>query len=93
MMNVGKAMMSDIWTATSIHRRGDFDHDGDVDLTDFARVQRCFTGSEQAQNEARCMIARLDEDNDVDDDDLDIFIGCATGPAVAQAPVPEAPCY
>ena len=43
----------------------DFDHDGDVDLADFAHMQTCFSG-EEPQLDPECLDARLDIDTDVD---------------------------
>lgn len=51
-----------------------------VDLADIAWLQRCFSGS-GVPTTAPCDAARLDGDNDVDDDDAAIMIANLTGPA------------
>jgi hypothetical protein len=61
--------------------RVDFDNDGDVDQSDFAVLQRCFSGSTVAQNDSTCEDALLDGDNDVDIQDLARFMTCYSGPA------------
>ncbi len=57
----------------------DFEPDGDVDLTDFARFQLCLSGAGVAQNLSSCAGARLDSDDDVDGSDLDRFLACLKG--------------
>lgn len=64
----------------------DFDGDGDVDQTDFAHLQVCFSGGGFVQDAANCRNARLDADSDVDTDDFDIFQLCMTGPGIAADP-------
>lgn len=59
---------------------GDYDNDGDVDQTDFAHLQACFSGESVPQEGEACASARLDGDLDVDDYDLIIFLGCLSGP-------------
>lgn len=61
---------------------GDFDLDGDVDLDDFAHLQNCMTGNATPQTDPLCQDARLDGDSDVDDLDLNIFLGCLSGSTV-----------
>ncbi len=60
----------------------DFDDDGDVDQTDFALLQQCYTGSDFVQNDPRCVSVLLDEDSDVDEQDLQLFNECATAPGI-----------
>jgi len=62
----------------------DFDHDGDVDLTDFAHMQACFSGS-NPQLDPDCLDARLNDDH-VDQTDLDLFLGCMSGSHVPADP-------
>jgi hypothetical protein len=57
---------------------GDFDRDGDVDITDFGHLQECFTGW-SGQSSPSCYDARLDADADVDHDDCMIFMQCMSG--------------
>ena len=65
---------------------GDFDHDNDVDQTDFGHLQACLSGSDYPQMDPDCTNARLDEDEDVDQVDLDIFRQCLTGANVPADP-------
>jgi len=60
----------------------DFDRDGDVDLDDFAHIQACLTGKYVAQSDPACQNAKMDDDSDVDQADMDIFIGCLGGPRI-----------
>jgi len=62
----------------------DFDGDGDVDMADFAHLQRCLSGSEP-QLDPACLDARLDGDQDVDRADLDVLLGCMSGSHVTAA--------
>ncbi len=66
--------------------RADIDRDGDVDMDDFARLQRCLTGPTTPQTEDACQSARLDNDADVDARDIDVLRGCMSGPGLAAAP-------
>jgi alkaline phosphatase len=65
---------------------GDMDHDGDVDQTDFGRLQACLSGPGTVQNEPACADARLDTDGDVDQYDVEIFLGCQSGADVPADP-------
>jgi len=64
---------------------GDFDRDGDVDLTDFAHLQGCLSGT-APQSDPDCLDARLDGDNDVDSTDFYLFLGCMSGSHVPADP-------
>lgn len=57
----------------------DVDHDGDVDMNDFARFQACLSGRGVPQNDLACKWAKLDTDSDVDREDMVIFRRCLTG--------------
>jgi hypothetical protein len=72
--------------ATRTFPRPDFDEDGDVDLQDFACLQRCFSGTGVAQTDPECVKARLDDDDDVDTDDFDLFMMCVNGAMVLPPP-------
>jgi hypothetical protein len=65
---------------------GDFDRDGDVDQTDFGHLQGCYTGPGQSQIEPDCLDTLLDIDDDVDLEDLDIFLACMTGESIPADP-------
>ena len=58
---------------------GDFDGDGDVDLSDFGHMQTCLTGPGVIQSNPNCADAKLDNDVDVDQDDIGIFQACMSG--------------
>jgi len=57
---------------------GDFDMDSDVDQSDFAVLQRCFSGDGRPFTPG-CESSDLDGDADVDAADLGIFLGCLNG--------------
>ncbi len=57
---------------------GDFEPDGDVDQSDFARLQQCFSG-DAITYAAGCAEADFDGDTDVDAADLSAFLPCMDG--------------
>jgi hypothetical protein len=59
--------------------RADFDKDNDVDQSDFAHLQECFSGDAFSYRPG-CNAPDLDADGDVDSDDLMIFLSCMSGP-------------
>jgi len=59
---------------------GDFDNDGDVDLTDFALFQICFNGPNFAPGPKCAVNADFDGDHDVDLADFAAFQACFNGP-------------
>jgi hypothetical protein len=59
-------------------RDGDSDSDGDVDLADFAALQRCF--NELGGGSPSCVLMDISCDERVDLDDVGPFIGSLTGP-------------
>ena len=58
------------------YARADFETDGDVDLVNFARLQRVLPAS----------LHDFDSDGDVDLADVDAFLGCMAGPAAQVLP-------
>jgi hypothetical protein len=58
--------------------RTDFDSDGDTDLTDFAFMQRCFSG-EAIIHAPGCEAPDLNGDLDVDGADFTTFLPCLRG--------------
>ncbi|MGQ9652229.1 MAG: hypothetical protein ACUVXJ_19210 [Phycisphaerae bacterium] len=62
----------------------DADGDADVDQTDFAIIQMCFTGQGGGvlNSPCRCDCYDRDNDEDVDTNDLSLWILCASGPGV-----------
>ncbi|MBI4582276.1 MAG: hypothetical protein HY718_21460 [Planctomycetes bacterium] len=69
----------------------DTDHDDDVDVADFAALQRCLTigGGTPTGN---CACFNRDGDADVDGLDLNAFLDCVTGPAVSFSAAPPPAC-
>ncbi len=61
-----------------VKAKEDLDNDGDVDLSDFGYLQRCYSGSGVAPI-AGCENADLDGDNDVDANDFNAFRNCFGG--------------
>ena len=59
---------------------GDFDEDGDVDMSDFAGFQYCFNGPSQPYPSTGCDVADFDADGDVDLNDFSRFQACFNGP-------------
>ena len=75
----------------------DTDADGDVDMTDFATLQLCYTGSTGAVvpsvvNGYLCGCLDRDSNNAVDSDDLVQFLNCASGPGVPWSQALTPPC-
>jgi probable HAF family extracellular repeat protein len=64
----------------------DFDHDGDVDQSDFAHFQECYSGPAKAQTNPACRDALLDGDSLVDHHDFEIFQACFSGPGITAEP-------
>jgi hypothetical protein len=60
---------------------GDFDHDQDVDQTDFGHLQACMAGP-SSYPPPGCEDAELTGDLTVDDEDLAVLLACFSGPGV-----------
>ncbi|MFH0980506.1 MAG: hypothetical protein V2A79_03080 [Planctomycetota bacterium] len=73
----GSGLVIAICTSEAPELTGDFDEDGDVDLTDYATFGACLTGP------AYSPTADLDADGDVDLDDFAAWQPCLTGPGLA----------
>lgn len=67
--------------------RSDFDHDTDVDQSDFGHLQACLTGVDQGPAAPGCQNADVDRDGDVDESDIAILLGCLAGPQVFVDPM------
>ncbi|UCC32729.1 MAG: hypothetical protein JSU86_10680 [Phycisphaerales bacterium] len=63
----------------SVGPSADFDRDGDIDLLDYAILQRCFTGTEGIVNPG-CEPGDRNGDGHVDLPDFAVFPNAATGP-------------
>ncbi|MFH1109499.1 MAG: kelch repeat-containing protein [Planctomycetota bacterium] len=59
---------------------GDFDADGDVDLSDFLHFQACFNDFDEPPATSDCEDADFDRDGDVDLGDFQTFRSCFNGP-------------
>jgi GH25 family lysozyme M1 (1,4-beta-N-acetylmuramidase) len=65
---------------------GDFDHDNDIDTSDFATFATCMTAPGAGPPASGCSEADVDGDNDVDQIDFGIIQLCASGVGVAGDP-------
>ena len=65
------------------HVTGDFDHNGALDLFDFAAFQACFTGTPALGSLGPgCFVFDYDLDTDIDEIDFATWLGNFTGPAL-----------
>jgi hypothetical protein len=64
----------------------DYDNDGDVDMEDFGYLQRCFSGLGIPPEDPDCQGAGLNADSSVDNQDIELFIDCMSGPNVSATP-------
>jgi aminopeptidase N len=70
----------------SVASFGDFDLDGDVDLSDFSLFADCFNGPNRPSQASSCSLdADYDGDNDIDLGDFAAFQACFNGPNRAPA--------
>jgi hypothetical protein len=60
----------------------DFDKDDDVDLIDYAHLQKCMSGTLQSQDDPACQSAKLAGRDYIDQQDVNLFLNCLTGPNV-----------
>ena len=66
---------------------GDLDGDTDVDMDDFAIMQRCLSGSGVNQGDAACAKCLIEgNDEDVDVADLRKLVGCMSGAGIKADP-------
>jgi hypothetical protein len=66
-------------TVSKRYAKCDFDHDDDVDMSDFGYLQRCLTES-GVPLDPSCQSADLDGDDSVDSEDVTFFVNCSSGP-------------
>lgn len=64
----------------------DLDDDGDVDMTDFAGFQRCYTGVDSEITADDCLCFDLNGDNRITEVEMAVFLNCASGPSVPADP-------
>jgi hypothetical protein len=70
----------------TVNQPGDFDGDGDVDLDDFAVLQKCLTGLYDPITDPSCVTVDLSADGHVDGTDLDRFKNCMSGAGIPANP-------
>jgi hypothetical protein len=68
---------------------GDTDNDSDLDVADFALLQRCLTSGGDVMN-AACRCLDFNANDAIDSLEIEHFISCATGPSVPGTGLP--PC-
>ena len=86
-INTPQTVAVELTIQAPLFARADFDHDGDVDMDDFALLQVCYSGAGVPQEDPDCQPARLDNDDDVDADDWVRFMRCLQGAGVAADPL------
>lgn len=59
----------------------DWDRDNDVDMLDFAELQRCYTLTPTAI-ESGCECFDYNHDGKIDEDDFTVFMACGSGPGI-----------
>jgi len=84
-LNDGRQMVltdvpADQMVVIEVPPKGSYDGDADLDLIDFAALQRCFTGDGVPVTDIDCLTFDFDFDSDVDGADLAAFQGRVTGP-------------
>jgi hypothetical protein len=67
-----------VWSFVTSSFTGDFDNDTDIDQSDFAFMQKCFSGDANAFASG-CAPADFDADGDVDSSDFNSFLPCMLG--------------
>ncbi|HOW70808.1 MAG TPA: N-acetylmuramoyl-L-alanine amidase [Phycisphaerae bacterium] len=61
----------------------DLDNDNDVDQSDFALLQACYSGRGVTQSDPACICSDLDNDGDVDANDTTILRQCMSGAGIS----------
>jgi hypothetical protein len=83
-------LLSGAWSASRSFRTdvipGDFNDDGDVDQEDFGSFQLCLTGTSVWQTNPACSPGLMNLDQVVDSADVNLFLGCMSGPDVPANP-------
>jgi hypothetical protein len=73
-------------TTIEVAATGDFNCDGDVDLSDYGVLLGCYNGPGRPPAGPYCWDADSDGDNDVDLSDYGAFLACYNGPDQPPAP-------
>ncbi len=76
---VERAGMTEVNFAIGPWPAGDYDVDGDVDVTDYVRFSDCMTGPDAGPIAAGCDLFDFDADGDVDTEDFQTFQSAFTG--------------
>ncbi len=80
--NTPQVVTVNLQVGPPLYAAADLDRDNDVDLDDFGKLQRCYSGAGVVQNAPDCIVARIDADEDVDLDDMNLMLGCLSGAGV-----------
>jgi len=85
---IGKSLIPTKCRACNMEYWADIDGDNDVDQDDYARFQRCYSGSDNPYpvTPGYCACFDRDGDGDIDAEDLAAFTSCTTGPGIAGPP-------
>ena len=86
--SLNDAAVTTLIEATFNDVRGDFNHDGHVDGTDFTHFHECGTHANVPQADEPCKDADLDGDGDVDMSDFGLFQRCYRGPCWSKTQAP-----
>lgn len=65
---------------------GDFDLDGDVDQSDYGRLQRCLSDLDSVPEDLACGGVDLNRDGKVNRNDIAVFMRCLVGPGFPADP-------
>jgi hypothetical protein len=65
----------------------DFDQDTDVDMDDYAELQRCFTGAGMPIVDPTCIPMDVSGDESIDSQDLGKFLACLSGAGLEADPL------
>jgi hypothetical protein len=80
-MSFGSASLQQTLVPAKPPAPGDFDLDGDVDLSDYGQFLDCYNGPGKPPAQPDCGSADFDMDGDVDLSDYGQFLDCYNGPS------------
>jgi hypothetical protein len=81
LMPFGSPSLQQVLTPAKPPAPGDFDLDGDVDLSDYGQFLDCYNGPGNPPAQPDCDAADFDLDRDVDLSDYGQFLDCYNGPS------------